>query len=221
MKRRRIMYFLLLFFGIASIFVTLFLITLMPDEVPMHYNMSGQVDRYGSKFENLFLSIFPIAISLLFFFLAKSEKKRGSSKNERVLLIAGNGVELLLLCFIILDMSKSISQAMNESTLVKGLSMLMGLVFCFMAFLLPQAERNSVFGIRTRWSLSDDLVWAESQKKSSFVFAISGLLLVIFSYVLKGFFCVVCIFAVSILACAIVTIITYAVWRKNKKKTYL
>ena len=207
MKRRRIMYFLLLFFGIASIFVTLFLITLMPDEVPMHYNMSGQVDRYGSKFENLFLSIFPIAISLLFFFLAKSEKKRGSSKNERVLLIAGNGVELLLLCFIILDMSKSISQAMNESTLVKG----------FMAFLLPQAERNSVFGIRTRWSLSDDLVWAESQKKSSFVFAISGLLLVIFSYVLKGFFCVVCIFAVSILACAIVTIITYAVWRKNKK----
>lgn len=217
MKRRRIMYFLLLFFGIASIFVTLFLITLMPDEVPMHYNMSGQVDRYGSKFENLFLSIFPIAISLLFFFLAKSEKKRGNSKNERVLLIAGNGVELLLLCFIILDMSKSTSQAMNESTLVKGLSMLMGLVFCFMAFLLPQAERNSVFGIRTRWSLSDDLVWAESQKKSSFVFAISGLLLVIFSYVLKGFFCVVCIFAVSILACAIVTIITYAVWRKNKK----
>ena len=44
---------------LLSIVVSVIFISMMPDQVPMHYNAAGQVDRMGSKYENL---IFPGAM---------------------------------------------------------------------------------------------------------------------------------------------------------------
>lgn len=38
----------------------------MNDTVPMHYNASGAVDRYGSKYENfIFPAIIPVYVCIL------------------------------------------------------------------------------------------------------------------------------------------------------------
>ena len=44
----------------------------MPDMIPMHYNLSGQIDRWGSKYESLFI---PLGMIVLYVFLAFVEKK--------------------------------------------------------------------------------------------------------------------------------------------------
>lgn len=43
----------------------------MPDMIPMHYNLSGQIDRWGSKYESLFI---PLGMIVLYVFLAFVEK---------------------------------------------------------------------------------------------------------------------------------------------------
>ena len=44
----------------------------MPDMIPMHYNLSGQIDCWGSKYESLFI---PLGMIVLYVFLAFVEKK--------------------------------------------------------------------------------------------------------------------------------------------------
>ena len=51
--------------SIVSLAGTAVVLQFMPENVPMHYDMSGNIDRWGSKYENL---IFPAIIILLSLF---------------------------------------------------------------------------------------------------------------------------------------------------------
>lgn len=42
--------------SLVPLIITAAALQFLPESVPMHYNMAGQIDRWGSKYENL---IFP------------------------------------------------------------------------------------------------------------------------------------------------------------------
>ena len=42
--------------------ITAVAIQFMPDKIPAHYNMSGEIDRFGSKYE---LLIYPVIIFIM------------------------------------------------------------------------------------------------------------------------------------------------------------
>ncbi len=44
---------------------------------------------------------------------------------------------------------------------------------------MPKLKRNSIIGLRTKWSLSSDEAWAKSQRFAGAVTAISGILLLL------------------------------------------
>lgn len=44
----------------------------MPDMIPMHYNLQGQIDRWGSKYESLLI---PLGMIVLYELMAFVEKK--------------------------------------------------------------------------------------------------------------------------------------------------
>lgn len=53
---------LISFIGIFPLILNSILLLYLPDKIPMHYNMQGEADRIGSKFEIL---IFPIIIFII------------------------------------------------------------------------------------------------------------------------------------------------------------
>ena len=55
---------------------TAFVLPFMPDLVPMHYDAAGNIDRWGSKYENLMLPVFVILITLLFFLMVRFFEKK-------------------------------------------------------------------------------------------------------------------------------------------------
>ena len=73
--------------------VSCVLLALSPDVVPVHYNLAGEVDRMGSKYEML---IFP-AIAVLFgvFWIWASKKLTKEPSEQKALLITGILFELL------------------------------------------------------------------------------------------------------------------------------
>lgn len=50
---------------IIPLIVTAIVLQFMPDSVPMHYELSGEIDRWGSKYENI---IFPLLIIFMTLF---------------------------------------------------------------------------------------------------------------------------------------------------------
>ena len=66
---------------------------------------------------------------------------------------------------------------------------IISILFIIFAFLLPRVPRNTIFGLRTVATLSDEEVWKISNKKASYllyILGLSGLILDAFFY-LSGF----------------------------------
>jgi uncharacterized membrane protein len=67
-----------------SVVGTAFMLPFMPESVPMHYDTAGNVDRWGSKYENFIFPIIIIAMSLFWTLLIFAfEKKAGKTSDEK------------------------------------------------------------------------------------------------------------------------------------------
>ena len=63
---------------------TAIMVQFMPDSVPMHYDMAGNIDRWGSKYENLIFPIIILVMSLFWkLFIRYFEKKALKSTDEK------------------------------------------------------------------------------------------------------------------------------------------
>lgn len=78
--------------GISPLVLAIVLIFGLPEQIPGHYNLSGKVDRWGSKYEIFFMPIITILTQILFCSISKREKEVAKKK---VYSYAGKGITLL------------------------------------------------------------------------------------------------------------------------------
>ena len=71
------LYFILFAVLLLCIVGTGIFIILSPDQIPMHYNTAGEVDRIGSKYENLILPVMNLGMGAFFLLMAKGPRKGG------------------------------------------------------------------------------------------------------------------------------------------------
>lgn len=86
---------------IFSVVITLFSLLFLPDIIPIHYDSSWKIDRYGSKFELLLIPGVTILLSLFFGTLWKNRENTYSADIK----IALSLVILNLVQFFILILS--------------------------------------------------------------------------------------------------------------------
>ena len=115
MKTKRIIVYALIVFSIVSAAV---LMMFMPETVPAHYSLSGEVDRFGSKYENLILPLVSVVMGLIFIYLSKAEKMKNGESNEKVLLIAAICLLAFLNILSIYIMIKAITAKAEKNTLI-------------------------------------------------------------------------------------------------------
>ena len=53
---------------------------------------------------------------------------------------------------------------------------LMMAFFMLMGNLMPKTKRNGAFGLRTKWSMADDVCWQKSQRLGGYSMMITGAL---------------------------------------------
>ena len=151
---------ILLCIGITAVFLQH-----SPDEVPMHYNFQGEVDRMGSKYEML---IFPgIAVGMGIFFMIMAWAHKNSPKDEKVLQIVGVATLVFfnVLFFVLMYKAITFDPAAERAALPdipKLTTIAIGILLAVVGTLLPQTDRNRFMGVRTKWSLSRSRVTTPS-----------------------------------------------------------
>ena len=86
MKNNRKLYFILAALMLLCIAGTAVLLPLLPDTLPMHYDFSGNIDRYGSKYEMLLFPGITLTMGLIMMFTAYSLRRKAENPNECVAL---------------------------------------------------------------------------------------------------------------------------------------
>lgn len=205
--------------------VTLIVLQFLPDKIPMHYDMAGNIDRWGSKYEQF---IFPVIILGLSFMwqcmISYFEKKSESGEDEKQRAEAGSNIKILRLVAVamavmfgimhIVSMYSAYIEAVNmkEQSVIDinvVVNILSAVVFIIVGNYIPKAKRNAVVGFRTKKSLSDDAVWRKTNRFAGITLMIAGVLIIIETLLVRGMLSTVLMVAI-LLVMAVVDLI-YAV----------
>lgn len=172
--------------------VTLAAFFFLPDEVPVHFGINNQVDRWGSKYELLILPFVVMVIGIVFLLIARhlDKNEENGSNNFNVCITVGIAVLAMfnVLTYFILYMSLMGSQDLEpmQIDLLNLMAFLIGLVVIIIGNVMPKVKLNSLLGLRTRWSMSSEEAWKKSQRFSGYSAIVTGLIIVILSFVLNG-----------------------------------
>ena len=214
---RWILALVLLSFVIAGIFLAL-----APEQIPVHYNASGQIDRWGSKYEYLVMPVLTAVFAGFMAWVAGYERKKDRESNERV--VAGMTVWVLILFNVLwlFFMVKAVKIAQTDGAAqelsARGMMILLVASFIPLGNRMPKAQRNSLLGLRTKWSMADDVCWQKSQRLGGIVMVTAGAVgVAVMSVVPAGWISWVA--PVLILgAAAVASIGSYGIWKRQQNK---
>jgi uncharacterized membrane protein len=214
---------IMLILSLLPTLLTSVFIFFMNDTVPMHYNASGAVDRYGSKYENF---IFPAIILFMYAFYmvyTKIYTKYSTNSVEKInnnAKITAIHVTSIIAAFNILQLMFLILAVLNpDSTTFTDnvpfiINTVMGLMLIAGNF-LPKTKRNSFIGVRTSWTKSSDLAWYESNRAGGIAFVVTGVLTIIESSFIKGINSTIIMVAILLISIAVAYIYAYIKVKKS------
>ena len=202
---------------------TVVFLILSPDKVPVHYNFSGEVDRFGSKYENLIFPGLAVVLGLFFRAMALRERKRGEVSNEKVLLIAGVctlGFFTLLSFYFMWKAIKydpSAAPGVSFSDVNKFVSIGVGALLVALGNIIPKAKRNSMIGLRTKWSMYNDAVWQKSQRFCGTAAVISGFVMIVLALVIPGMWNILVLVVVILVMSVLCSAASYRYYKEEKE----
>ena len=187
-----------------------------PDAIPVHWNVNGEVDRYGGRFEGLLLlPLAALVIYLLMRYLPRIDPLRANYARFSGAYTAIRAAVLALMAGIYgmviawvqqkpVDMSKLVPAALG------GLFLLLGSV-------LGKVKPNWFVGIRTPWTLSSARSWERTHRLGGWLFMGLGLL-----FLLTGVFGLgsagVGVFGAMLAVVVVLFVYSYFVWRADPEK---
>lgn len=220
--------------------VTSLILQGLPDKLPMHYDLQGNIDRWGSKTEEL---IFPIIILLLTGFwhvmIAYYEKKAKmipedkaasvnkaqavAKSNSKLLTIVGICMAVMfgVMHFAILYASCVQANAgLSTMTLDIGklTCTLAGIFFIIIGNFLPKTKVNSTVGVRTPWSMYNENTWRLSNRLGAWLLIIAGLLTILTTVVANGNISTIMLLVYLIAASVVLIIYSKIVYDRERRE---
>ncbi len=187
--------------ALVNLVVMAVLMSFLPEKMPMHYDLNGVVDRWGSKYENfifpiiiIVMGIFWIAFSMYFERKARktSEEKEIKSleANAKVLDIVGLCQTLFFIFMEAFGLYKAINLINTDATTMSVDSTKIeiigtGVLLIVLANFMTKAKMNKYVGIRTSYSMYNDRTWRKSNRFGAYALMISGLLIIVTAVFIK------------------------------------
>lgn len=171
---------MLFFLCIASFTAHLILYPKFPDQVPVHWGIDGEVDRYSSKTSVLFLAAVPLFICILFYLIPMIDPRR---KNYRYHTKAYHVcLSLTVLLMIVFNWVSSLIALGYQFDISQIIVFGIGILFVGLGNYMPQIRPNYYFGVRTPWAIENPWVWKKTQRMGGILFIIMGVTLLPFSF---------------------------------------
>ncbi|MCR4793270.1 MAG: SdpI family protein [Lachnospiraceae bacterium] len=182
--------------------VTAVILPGMPDNVPMHFDINGNVDRWGSKYEELIVVFTLLAMTLSMHFVITFFEKKGAkaedektkaecTTNAKVASIAGiimavfSGVAYVSILCSTTQMVKTGSEtpSINSERII---CVMMGVLFIVLGNIMTRTRRNALVGFRCGWTQYNDNTWKKSNRFGAILMMIAGVLALIMALVMDN-----------------------------------
>ena len=217
MEKQRRIFYILMFLPLP---VTLISLVFLPDQIPAHYGSDNQVTRWGSKYETLIFPVVTIIFGLFMLEISKfsANQEKAGEDNEKVSITAGIFSLLIFNAmtgyFLYTDFNKIEDLSSVPIDIYQLIFVLLGIFMIVIGNMMPKLQMNSAIGLRTHWSMKNEIMWEKSQRFGRTSSIIAGILLILACCFTKGFACFMWFIGVLILYLLINVFYTYKVAKK-------
>lgn len=148
-----------------------------PERVPVHWNSDWQIDEYGSRYTLLILAFLPILAYYGMMLTKKIDPKKGNFQSrEKTYDIVRNLLSFMMILLSGFFYYLTVNPNVDGSI---GISILLGCLLIGLGNYMPKVPANFFVGIKTPWTLSNDIVWAKTHRLGGYGFVLFGVLMII------------------------------------------
>ena len=215
-SQAKALYAISILLTVLSLTVPLAVLPSLPDAIPAHYGAAGTVDRWGSKYEVLIFPAFIIPYSAIWTACGRTLWRRQAERASELIWMIGGVVQLIV--FVALQLyflRTSLQQVADLSTVPIDLNRALCIVsaagFMVMGNYLPKLQKPGPTGLRTPWSIKNDVVWRKSQRFSGWAMATAGAVSIAAALLTGGPWCWLWLALSVIAACAAGTAYSYRI----------
>ena len=195
---------------LIPVVVGLLLWNKLPDPMPSHWNIHGEVDGWSSKAFTVFgLPAMMLALQWVCIFasMADPKYKNYNPKMTKLMFWICPAIGLVLCCMVY-------PQAMGYSVPIEVIMpLLMGILFMIVGNWLPKCEQTYTMGIKLPWTLSSEENWNATHRFGGKVWVLGGVI-TLATAILGCFWILIGILVVMVAA---PTIYSYTLYRKQEK----
>ena len=190
----------------------------IPKTIAMHFNLKGNIDRYGSKNELLImiliLTLVNAAVYLLLPEVYRIDPKRYAAENKSRLHRIAFAVSVFIAAVICLLIYSSIHGNIKFSIrfILAGVGLLLAIVGNYMYNIKP----NYFAGIRLPWTLHNDENWKKTHLLGGKLLFGGGLLIAVVCLFTPFLLSMIMLFTILILIILITCIYSYRLHKKLK-----
>jgi len=188
----------------------------IPDTVPLHANLKGEVDRYGSKNELITVTVILTLVNVMLYLLLpqvyRIDPKRYAAENKSRLHRIGFAASVFIAAVLCLLIYSSVHQNIEFTTrfILAGVGLLIAVVGNYIYNIKP----NYFAGIRLPWTLNNDENWKKTHLLGGKLMFGGGLLIAIISLFTSFYLSIVILFVIFCLIILITCIYSYNMYRK-------
>lgn len=229
--KNRIVNFLIAFICILS---TILVLSHLPDNVPVHFDQYGTVDRWGSKYELLLGSAFLILMEVVGELCSYSfRKKLKCATDEKKIKELTSDLKIIDIVFTILyvfllamncmTLHMSYSGIDNQTLqsnadILKVIVVLMGIMMVIMGSYMPKIHRNSVFGFRIGFTMYNDNTWQKSNRIGGIAMIIAGFVTALFGVIFDGLVGIFVMLGMLFAFTFALILVAYFIYKDEKRK---
>ena len=203
---------------LISILPALFLVYIwndLPGRVPLHWDINGEVNRFGNKNELIFIGIIPIFIYALFLVIPLMDpKKRLDSMGNKYLTIRLVSALFVTVIFLFVIYSVKEQSLANPNYLL----MIIGAFFVFLGNYFKTIKPNYFVGIRTPWTLENETVWKTTHRFAGKLWVAGGLVVIVCCLIFNEKIALNIFFVVTAIICLIPVLHSYLLFRNNPQQ---
>lgn len=149
----------------------------LPDRLPIHWNIHGEVDGWGNKFMGLlFVPLIVLGIYALMFVLPRFDPGKANYQSfQKVYGI----IRLAIVAYMSAVYAAMLVAAFGHNVNMTSVILpLVGILFIVLGNFLSKIRPNWFVGVRTPWTLSSQLSWDKTHRLAGRLFIVMGLLFV-------------------------------------------
>ena len=208
--------------------ITAICVQFMPETVPMHYNMQGEIDRYGSRNENFLFPCMIVVFNVFWVILMKVfEKRAAKTDSDKERIEAENNIKVLgftaismtimftvmQTVFLFMDINISDQTGKDEGGHQCCGELSDGIMVIVIGNIIPKCKRNRFVGIRTTWSMDNDTTWELSNRLGGRLLMLCGILTILETIFIKGFASTVIMLVLLIATSVLMLYYSYVFWQ--------